>query len=122
MIVSVRDCDYTMRRGAMDHADDADEGAAREGTMSDGLQAVQVLEGDGQFRLTAALSPGQRSRVTVDVTPGALKISSGSVSRWVPLPDDALLDHAVVRTSDEALSVVMPVKGRRANRHRVYVW
>ena len=117
MIVTLDDCEYAMRRLA--GAQTAEDGAEAAEQM---LPAIQVVDGDGQFRLTAPLPPLPRPDVTVDLAPGALKISNGRVSRWVPLPPDALLDHAVVQTCEDSLTVSMPTKERRASRHLVYVW
>ena len=115
MIVTQEDCDHALRR--------LDAPAAETASASETLlTAIRVSDGDGTFRLTAPLPPSQRSDVTVDLAPGALKVRSGSVSRWVPLPPDALVDQAVVQTSEDALTVSMPVRERRASRHLVYVW
>jgi hypothetical protein len=116
MIVTLDDCDYAMRRLAGTPAQDGAEVAEQM------LPAVRVVDGDGQFRLTASLPPPPRPDVTVDLAAGALKISCGRVSRWVPLPPDALFDHAVVQTSEDSLTVSMPTRERRACRHLVYVW
>ncbi|ALA58973.1 hypothetical protein [Nitrospira moscoviensis] len=115
MIVTQEDCDHALRR--LD-APAAETGGASETVLS----AIRVIDGDGTFRLTAPLPPSQRREVTVDLAPGALRVRSGPVSRWVPLPPDALVDQAVVQTSEEALTVSMPVRERRAKRHLIYVW
>lgn len=117
MIVTVDDCEYAVQRSAMDAAVEAKD---RQGVAGDELCAIQAQDGDGQFRLTAALSGA--AQASIDLAPGALRIRSGSVSRWVPLPNDALPDQAVVRTTDESLTVFMPVRERRTSRHLVYVW
>lgn len=87
----------------------------------DGLSVIRVSDGDGQFLLTAPLS-GEPFDVTVDIAPGALRLRSGRISRWVPLPVDALVDHAVIQHSDETLTVTIPERERRCRRHIIHVW
>jgi hypothetical protein len=85
------------------------------------LSVIQVSEGDGEFILRAALtseSPG----VTVDIARGALGLRSGRISRWVPLPEDALVDQAVIVRSEESLTVTIPERERRSRRNIVHVW
>lgn len=118
MILTVDDCEYAMQRLSMAACAETEERQP----ASDELQAIQVTDGEGQFRLTAPLSATTRHDVAIDLAPGALRVRSGSVTRWVPLPPDALLDQAVVKASDESLTVFMPLRERRPSRHLVYVW
>ena len=118
MIVTMDDCEYAMQRLPMGTYADSEEGQS----ARDELQAIQVTERDGQFRLTASRSATTGRDVAIDLAPGALRVRSGSVSRWVPLPADALPDQAVVEATGESLTVCMPLRERRPSRHLVYVW
>jgi len=60
--------------------------------------------------------------VTVDISRGALRLQSGRVSRWVPVPEDALVDQAVIVRSDDTLTVTIPERERRSRRNIVHVW
>jgi len=85
------------------------------------LSVIQVSEGDGEFILTAALS-AEPPTVTVDISRGALRLQSGRISRWVPVPEDALVDQAVIVRSDDTLTVTIPERERRSRRNIVHVW
>lgn len=99
MIVTLDDCQHAKERLAIDWSEEP-------GSSSQVfLPTIQVADGGGAFTVTASLSGAERPNVTVDVTPGALHIRSGSVLRRVPLPHDALLDQAVVQISDELLTI-----------------
>jgi hypothetical protein len=87
-----------------------------------GLTTIQVEEGQGQFRLTACLSKEEQAHVRVDMAPRALRICSGRVHRWVPLPEDVLAHEAVVLVCDGLLTVSMPMTERPKIRHVVHVW
>ena len=88
---------------------------------SAGLSVIQVSEGEGEFILRAALT-SEPPGVTVDITHGALRLRSGRISRWVPLPEDALVDQAVIVRSEESLTVTIPERERRSRRNIVHVW
>jgi len=87
------------------------------------LSVIEVSDGDGKFVLTTAFSAADAPPgVTVDIVPGALRLKSGRTSRWVPLPEDALLDQAVIEQSEQALTVTIPERNRRIRRNIVHVW
>lgn len=115
MILAGDDCMHALRRL---RPIDGEAGGAGEGG---GLQTIHVTEGDGQFRLRVSIS-SEEEPISVDLAPGALRLSNGLVSRWVPLPADAIPDRAVVQRAAGALTVCMPVKERRPRRNRAYVW
>jgi HSP20 family molecular chaperone IbpA len=87
-----------------------------------GLTTVRVMEGEGQFLLTAAVSREEQDHITVDMAPHNLRLRSGRTNRWVPLPSDALVNEAVVQMTDGLLTVAIPVPERRKLRHVVHVW
>jgi len=83
------------------------------------LSVVQISDGDGKFVLTTADPP---LGVTVDIAAGALRLKSGRTVRWLALPEDALVDQAVIERSEEALVVTIPERNRRSRRNIVHVW
>jgi hypothetical protein len=87
-----------------------------------GLTTVRITEGEGRYLLTATLSNAEQAHVTVDIAPAALRLRTGQVSRWVPIPLDALVDEAAVHIADRLLSVSIPLREWRQVRHVVHVW
>ncbi len=117
MIVTLADCAHAIEQLAVPLS--AEPGDARSG---DALTCIRVVEGAGSVTVSAALTPEEQPHVSVDQATHAVVIRCGSVSRLVPLPDDALLHRAVVQLSAESVTVTMPTQAPRVSRHRLYVW
>lgn len=91
------------------------------GEAQEGLSTIRVSDGDGRFLLTVPLI-GAAPHVAVDIAPGTLRLCYGRISRYVCLPDDALLDQAVIQHSEDTLTVTIPERERRNCRHIIHVW
>ncbi len=108
-----------------DEAGDEDMGEENRHMTSaaavESLSVIRVSDGEGQFQLSTPWT-GTGREVAVDITPGHLRLRSGRISRWVPLPDDVLVDQAVIRHSAEWLTVTIPEKERRQRRDLIHVW
>lgn len=128
MMLTLFDCGRASQE-TLDEQGDVDEAWCLEGRWPPvdqdalgGLTIVRVTQEGGLFLLTAPLSREEQGRLQVDMAPDALLIRNGRVSRWVPVPEDALLDEAVVQMSEGLLTVSIPVQDRGKVRHAVHVW
>jgi hypothetical protein len=128
MMLTFSDCDRANQE-AVDEQSGVEENwcikekwpAVDQGALG-GLTTVRITQEHGLFLLTAPLSPEEQGHLQVDMTSDALLIRNGRVSRWVPVPQDALLDEAVVQLSEGLLMVSIPVQDRGKVRHVVHVW
>jgi hypothetical protein len=93
-----------------------------DGSSPGGLTVVQVREGEGRFLLTAFLTHEETARASVDLTRDALGLRAGRTTRWVAVPQDALVNEASVQISEGSLTVSIPLRERRKVRHVLHVW